>query len=41
MRQAARGVGLAVSWDSVLRRFEDALLSVRSARQGLNAAYAE
>jgi glycosyltransferase involved in cell wall biosynthesis len=41
MRQAARRAGLAASWDSILSGFEDVLLSVGAARQGLRAAYAD
>jgi len=41
MRQAARHAGLAASWDSTLSGFEDVLLSVGSARQGLRTAYAD
>lgn len=41
MRQAARRAGLAASWDSTLSGFEDVLLKVRAARQGIRAAYAD
>lgn len=41
MRQAARRAGLSASWNSILVRFEHVLQSVRAARQGRRAAYAD
>ena len=41
MRQSARRAALAASWDSTLNGFEDVLLKVRAARQGIRAAYAD